>query len=110
MSVDVAVTVIHSRGKILVVYNPQWGMFTLPMTKVRWSQSPAHTEVGHRRAWVTAALRNVMECLGKTTTDRVSFLSEITDIRQSERDGSGYHELEHIGQLPMLIEEWTEPL
>lgn len=117
MAFDVAVTVIHCQGKVLAVYNPRWGMFTLPMTKVRWEQSAAHTEVGRRRAWFVAAVRNVMESLGITTIHRVNLLSELTDIRQSERDGSVNHYHFKIFHFPLhelpvscpVVAEWLKP-
>jgi len=115
--VEVAVTVIHCQGRLLAVLNPQWGAFTLPMTKHRPWEGSGGTRGLRTRIWEHAAVRNVAEWLGTTATHRVMFLMDIAEFRQSDRDGQvkPYHfqvfhyPLERPPQRVCGIAEWLLP-
>ena len=69
-AVFVAATVITTPDKkILAVYNPLWGSYTLPMTKQR-----AHEE------WRTAAIRAATECLDVLFSSD----SKLKDVKPNE--------------------------
>jgi hypothetical protein len=88
-AVDVVVTVIYHSEQVLLVFNPKWGAFTLPMTKLRqWpygeNPSPARSELPE-----DAAMRNVGECLGKTFLEgSQSLRQEIIELAQSDADSA----------------------
>jgi len=65
--VDVAALIVHRDDRILAVYNPEWGAYTLPMTKRRAWQDPANGEIRHEE-WLDAAIRARAECLRGTST------------------------------------------
>lgn len=68
-AVDVVVTVIYRGDQILLVFNPLWGTFTLPMTKLRrWPYGTASNTARVEDA-TDAAMRNVGEYLGTSSTD-----------------------------------------
>lgn len=52
--VFVSVVVLMCRDRMLAVYNPTWGAFTLPMTKLRKNET-----------WLPAAIRAASECTGR---------------------------------------------
>lgn len=103
-SAAVAVAVICRGPFILAVYNPDWGSFTLPMTKRRvWDQDP---ESGTRyETWIDAAMRAAGEVLGRTLAreevlpgtfarpdlDSPEPLLELNDFVQGDRTGVVKH-------------------
>ena len=87
-TVQVAVTVIQSGQKILTVYNPKWGSFTLPMTKRRQWQDPSADNGTRDEEWADAAARAAAEWLGRTFGDFPEPLLEIADFQQSDREGT----------------------
>lgn len=115
--IDVVVTVIYCGEKVLVVYNDSWGGFAPPMTKLRrWPLGFDGTE----EYWETgadAAVRNVGECLGITSTHAPGLLADVGSVRQSTRTGTinsylfqvyGYRvEAEQVG--PGIVGEWLLP-
>jgi hypothetical protein len=84
---EVAVTLIHHDGRVLVVWNARWGGFTLPMTKRRTWQSMSGPNREEVESWDDAAMRNVGECLGRTSTDIPQFILEIPEYTPSLRSG-----------------------
>lgn len=86
-TVDVVVTVIYHEDRILLVFNPLWGAFTLPMTKLRqwpYGEKPAPVRIEEPE---DAAMRNVGECLGRTSLDVPQQLHEdIIALEQSDRE------------------------
>jgi hypothetical protein len=87
--VDVVVTVIHRGDQILLVFNPLWGAFTLPMTKLRrWPYGTA-AKAGRVEDAADAAMRNVGECLGSSSTDeprRWLGGEKLIELLQGDRD------------------------
>jgi hypothetical protein len=86
-SVEVAVTLIVKGSAILAVFNPQWGAYTVPMTKRRSWQDPNTVNGPHLEDWEDAAIRARSEYIPGTTTDSPRFLLEIPEYQQSDRDG-----------------------
>jgi len=85
--VQVSVTLIVRGGKLLAAYNPKWGSFTLPMTKVRLWEDLDVEGVRWREEWPDAAGRAAAEWLGRTDTQARRFLLDVADFQQSDRDG-----------------------
>jgi ADP-ribose pyrophosphatase YjhB (NUDIX family) len=98
---QVAVTVITQGKNALLVWNPSWGAFTLPMTKVRTLQLGLIHGVQRGETWEHAALRNVGECLGQTSTQEPRLLVDIDDLLQSDRTGAGNHYHFQVFWLPV---------
>ena len=65
MAVDVAVTLILDGNAILLVYNENWGAFTLPMTKRKRPVPSGDAGELDGEDWLDAAARPVVECLGR---------------------------------------------
>jgi 8-oxo-dGTP pyrophosphatase MutT (NUDIX family) len=98
---QVAVTVIYCEQSILLVYNPRWGAFTLPMTKLRrWQYGPS-TGPARVEYWDDAAMRNVGECLGIVSTEKPKLLMDIHDLRQSDWDAQPKHYLLQVFGFPV---------
>ena len=89
--IEVAVTVISHKDKLLTVWNSQWGAFTLPMTKLRHRPFGMIQSVKRAELWSDAALRNVGECLGKTTAIIPKLLLDAGGLAQSDRSGDVNH-------------------
>jgi hypothetical protein len=86
--VDVVATLVMKADRILAVYNDKWGSFTVPMTKRRsWEDASAEKGVERVEEWEDAAIRAAAEWMGRTTTKRPEFLSEVGEFQQSDRDG-----------------------
>ena len=85
-SVKVVVTVIYSGRSILLVYNPQWQAFTLPMTKLRRWPFGENSGLARNEDPVDAAMRNVGEVLGRTSSEVPMLLLEGYQWAQSDRD------------------------
>ena len=87
-AVEVVVTVIHHGRKILLVFNAQWGAFTLPMTKLRQWPYGEYEELDKTEDEYDAAMRNAGEVLGKTSTRGPKLLldNHVVEIQQSDRD------------------------
>jgi 8-oxo-dGTP pyrophosphatase MutT (NUDIX family) len=103
---DVAATVIYRGDAILLVYNVQWGAFTLPMTKRRRRTQLGGTADSGLEDWSDAAMRNVGEALGITSPQTPEFLLEDVDVRQSDRTGEWkrYHfQLFALGVDPEMV-------
>lgn len=87
--IDVSATVIFSGTRLLTVYNERWGAFTLPMTKLRRRPLDADKVLWERGD--IAAVRNVAECLGTTTTRLPVFLMDSGKLARSTSDGKTKH-------------------
>jgi hypothetical protein len=116
--VDVAVVVLRGEGRVLLVYNPQWSSFTLPMTKRRRWQDPRVPPANREEAWVEAAARAVGECLGTTFTQPPGLLADLAEFHQGDRDGVWKRYHFQVFQLPLLtgqqhatgaVTEWLTP-
>lgn len=114
---DVAVTLIVQGGRILAVYNPAWGSFTLPMTKRREWYDPKVPKSRHAEDWLDAAARAGAEWLGSTCSPELLF-EDNGDYQQSDRDGQWkrYHfqvfRLSIEGEPRLAtgaIAEWLKP-
>jgi hypothetical protein len=85
---DVAVTLLTDGDRILVVWNPNWSVFTLPMTKRRVWQDPAIPPAHREESWLDAAARAAGEWLGCTFTTDPKLIAEFPEYQQSDRDGT----------------------
>jgi hypothetical protein len=115
--VDVAVALITDGGRILAVYNPKWGAFTLPMTKRRDWHDPAVPASRHAEDWGDAAARAAAEWLGRTC-DPVPLFDDAGEYQQSDRDGTCKRYQFRVfrqavegepGLVPGAIAEWLTP-
>ncbi len=97
--VNVVVTVIHRGKHVLLVSNPNWNAFTLPMTKLRrwpYGEEPAPGRVEDS---VDAAMRNVGECLGTTSTkepQRWLGQDKLVELTQSDRESLSKRYVFHV--------------
>ena len=85
--VDVAVNLITRGESILAVYNPEWGSFTLPMTKRRYWHDPKYPDKGTDENWIDAAAQAGAEWLGRTCEPEL-LLAECGEYHRSDRDGT----------------------
>ncbi len=105
--VDVAVTVVYHGEQLLLVHNPSWGAFTLPMTKIRTKSAGLDAGAERREAGSDAALRNVAEVLGKTTQREAGLLCDMPELQQSDRSGRVQHY--HLEVFGFPVEEGVVP-
>ena len=118
--VEVAVALITSGGRVMTIYNPRWGAFSLPMTKRRDWADPSLAN-GHRQdAWSEAGARAAAETLG-TTFRSQSFaqpIYEIAEFQQSDSDGKWKRYHFQVFHVPFadkpesvhgVIVEWMPP-
>ena len=115
--IDVVATVIYNGGRVLTLYNDQWGAFTLPMTKLRsWPLGLARS----RQRWelgASAAMRNVAQCLGVTSDKPARLLADVSGVRQSDRSGQIADYYVQVYGFPVakraahsgLLVEWLTP-
>ncbi len=115
--VDVAVSVITSGSKVLVVWNTKWGEFSLPMTKRRVWHDPRVAASRHAEDWNDAAARAGAECL-RRTCDPEFLLDVPGEYQQSDRDGAWKRYNFQVFQLPHAdqpdlvkgaVAEWLSP-
>ncbi len=112
--IEVAVTIIANGDKILLVWNGNWGAFTLPMTKLHRRMLGMVDNVLRVERWSDAAMRNVGECLAQTMADEPKLLLDVGELLQSDRTGSVNHYhfqvyLVHVESeriAPCLTAEW----
>jgi len=112
--IEVAVTVIVAGEKILTVRNDKWGAFTLPMTKLQRKPLGMVENATQIERWSDAAMRNVGECLGRTSGREPKLLMDVGELRQSDRTGqvNHYHfqvylvEVDSEQTAPGLASEW----
>jgi hypothetical protein len=84
--VPVAVTLIMFGGDLLLVYNPRWRAFTLPMTKRRCWPNPDGGCEAFSESWEDAAMRNMAEWLGRTFTAPPQHVLDLEACQHSGRD------------------------
>jgi ADP-ribose pyrophosphatase YjhB (NUDIX family) len=89
--IDAVATVAYCGHELLTVHNRHWGAFTLPMTKLRNWESGVVGNPPRRERGAEAALRNVAEFVGTTTTQTPGLLLDVSDLRQSDRTGEVNH-------------------
>jgi hypothetical protein len=86
-TVEVAVTIISCLERLLLVYNPNWDAFSLPMTKLHHWPHHVAADVRRYEDWDDAAARSVAEILGQTIVGSVPLLLEhVSDWEESGRD------------------------
>ena len=116
--IEVGVTVVQRDGKLLTVYNQKWGAFTLPMTKRRSWGHPDDPKMIRPEDWRDTAIRNLVECFGRTYTEEPDILFEVSDFHQSDRDQKvkDYHfhvfGAVTVGDAPLIagvLGEWLTP-
>ena len=88
---ELAVTVIsiEDTNKILTIFNPRWGSFTLPMTKRKKWIDPEVPAGNRHEDLVLSATRAAAEALGKTlpANSPPQLLLKEIDYRQSDSEG-----------------------
>jgi hypothetical protein len=114
---EVAVALVIRRDQVLLVFNPRWGTFTLPMTKRRRWEDPHATEV-REEPWVEAAARAAAECLGRTLKEEFRKVLDCEghwqgdatgEVKQYHHQGFEVHVPPETGPVPGLIHEWLAP-
>ncbi|MFO7904260.1 MAG: hypothetical protein ACQESR_11030 [Planctomycetota bacterium] len=68
-TVETVAVIICGEERILLIFNEQWGAFTLPMTKLRHWQDPNIPPAHRDESPIDATARAVAECLGRTLID-----------------------------------------
>jgi hypothetical protein len=88
--VEVAVALIADGDRILTVYSPEWGSFTLPMTKRRKWDDPKIPPAHREETWIDAAGRAAAESLGRTFIGLTELPLDpsAAPYHQSDRDGT----------------------
>jgi hypothetical protein len=122
----VAVVIIRSAGKLLLIYNNNWRAFTIPMTKLP-SQDFVDTEqiidpdrrdisAGQlQEHWLDAAAHAVVECLGQPNCPEPLLEGplevEYTDVERSRRDGADriYHYKVFTLEVPQAFQSRQQP-
>ncbi|MBL8826953.1 MAG: hypothetical protein JNM18_08180 [Planctomycetaceae bacterium] len=68
-TVHVAVSLVHYRRMLLLIYNRSWHSFTFPMTRLRdWELAPTSPYgPDYQNAWLDAAAHAMAECSGVLT-------------------------------------------
>ncbi|MDA1043946.1 MAG: hypothetical protein O3C57_01855 [Verrucomicrobia bacterium] len=117
--VDVVVSLIMAEGRILLVFNPKWGSFTVPTTKRRlWEDPNAAKGAIREEPWDLAATRATAEVLGCTLTVAARELGELPEFQQSDRDGvwkryrlqAFLYTFAKMNEVhPVVIHEWLTP-
>lgn len=86
--IDVSVVLVTRGPRLLTVFNPSWGSFTLPMTKRRVWSDPSLPPANREESWKAAAARAVAEALGHSISlASLEQVAEIPEYRQGDRDG-----------------------
>lgn len=101
--VDVAVAMITCGKRILAIYNPKWGAFSIPMTKRRKWRDRAVRLGAKEEEWPLAASRAAAEVLGRTLApeELPLPLHEILEYRQNDADGVWKLYNLHVFKLPL---------
>ena len=116
-NVDVVATLLAQGRKILAIYNPRWGAFTLPMSRRKQFNDPDVSKAIQPEDLERAAARVAAEVLGRTFApeDFPKPLCEIKDFEQSDADGVwklyqvhvfGLKLSEGVQLAPGVIAEW----
>jgi hypothetical protein len=113
---DVAVALIKNDGRILLVFDPNWGAFTLPMTRRRVWKDDAGALLGSE-AWESTAGRAAAEVLGRTCRVKPIAIPDEVIHGRSWRDGriKDYHYRMFMvhdvepAPLPDTRAEWLTP-
>jgi ADP-ribose pyrophosphatase YjhB (NUDIX family) len=85
-ALDVAVALLRFGDKILLVHNPVWGAFSLPMTKRRERADPSIRDSKTSESWSDAAVRAAAEALGRTLVMQPTEVLDLPDYEMSDRD------------------------
>ncbi len=119
-NVEAVATVLANGRKLLAVFNPRWGGFTLPMSKRKQFRDRSVCEAARAEEWPTAAARVAAEVLGRSfaPADFPRALTEIKDFEQSDADGIwklysirvfGLAVSDNVRLAPGVVAEWLEP-
>lgn len=113
---EVVAVIVMKAGRLLLVYNANWGAFALPMSKRRtWEDPSQKADAVREEDWEDTALRAASEWLGGTTRAKPEALGQVPEFQQSDRDGKWkrYHteafrlEIEDdLGPAPGKSTEW----
>ncbi len=118
---DVSVALITWRKRVLTVFNPRWGAFTLPMTKRREWVARHARKSRREESWEDAAIRAAAEALGRTFSAKAVTgpVLKLDGYAQSDSDGQvkTYHfQVFHIPldtEIELLsgaVAEWLLPV
>jgi hypothetical protein len=119
-TVEAVATVLADGPRILAVFNPRWGGFTLPMSKRKQFRDSSISPAIRQEEWPTAAARVAAEILGRSfiPADFPQPLCEIKDFEQSDADGVwklytiqvfGLAVTGHVRLAPGVVAEWLRP-
>lgn len=119
-TVEAVATVLANGRKILAVFNPRWGGFTLPMSKRKQFRDSSISEAIRPEEWPAAAARVAAEILGRSFApeDFPRALCEIKDFEQSDADGVwklytiqvfGLAVADNVRLAPGVVAEWLLP-
>ena len=88
-NVEAVATVIAQGSKILAVFNPRWGGFTLPISKRKTFRDSVMDSPAKPEDWPKSAARVAAEVLGRSfgPGELPRLLCEIKDYEQSDADG-----------------------
>jgi hypothetical protein len=126
MPTRVAVVLIRSGGKLLLIYNEKWRAFTFPMTKLpAWDYvdpeqiiDPDRRDISAgqlQEHWLDAAAHAVVECLGEPNCPSVMLDGpikvEYTEVERSRRDGADriYHYKVFTLDVPQQVQSRQQP-
>ena len=120
-SVDVSVALITWRKRILTIFNPRWGAFTLPMTKRRAWVARYARQSRREETWEDAAIRAAAEALGRTFSAKAVTgpVLKLDGFTQSDSSGEvkTYHfQVFHVpldAEIELLsgaVAEWLLPV
>lgn len=119
-TVEAVATVLADGPKILAVFNPRWGGFTLPMSKRKQFRDSSVSAVTRTEEWACAAARVAAVVLGRSfmMDEFPRPLCEIKDFEQSDADGVWkLYTIQVFGQAvagdvrlaPGVVAEWLRP-
>jgi hypothetical protein len=103
-----AVALLLTQGeKTLAIFNPNWGAFTLPMSKRKQFRDSVVSHAARPEDWGRAAARVAAEVLGRSfaPNEFPKALCEIKDFEQSDADG--VWKLYTIQVFSLQLEEGT---
>jgi hypothetical protein len=122
----VAVVLISSGAKLLLIYNAKWRAFTFPMTKLPSWDFEDTTQISDRdqreisaeelqARWLDTAAHAVVECLGQPSCPQPLLEDliavEYTRLERSRRDGADrrYHYKLYTLELPEPRQSRQQP-
>lgn len=122
--VEISAVVIVRDRRILAVFNPAWGSFTLPMTKRRVLQGKKVPTAPAEETWEHAAARAYAEVIGKTVSRFAKVATHTPGLTQGDRTGevknyqietfrcdlpSGIEPRSDVTTEWLTLDEWLDP-